>query len=170
MGETRKWVKRLVVLVVVAWLKTRWWRGKAARIQRGAAACWGVFQPPATGRACSRLLLGCRGSEARLRCCLVVFSWAAGLLCRKGRVREWGRKEEKEKEGGEVTARSCERLGFRGFLYTVPLFYFIFFKLLLLLFGLFVYLLLLLLFFFISVYFSCETQLRAFVGSHILVK
>ena len=123
MGETRKWVKRLVVLVVVAWLKTRWWRGKAARIQRGDPACCGVFQPPAAGRACSRLLLGCRGSEARLRCCLVVFSWAAGLLCRKGRVREWGRKEEKEKEGGEVTARSCERLGFRGFLYTVPFFF-----------------------------------------------
>ena len=84
MGETRKWVKRLVVLVVVAWLKTRWWRGKAARIQRGDPACCGVFQPPAAGRACSRLLLGCRGSEARLRCGVFVGGWAASV-CEKKR-------------------------------------------------------------------------------------
>ena len=104
MGETRKWVKRLVVLVVVAWLKTRWWRGKAARIQRGAAACWacfsrllGAFQPPAgrVSAACWAAVGVKRGSGAAWRCFRGRLGCSAGM---EGCGSERGKKRKRKKE------------------------------------------------------------------------
>ena len=139
------------------------WRWQPSR-QKGEEQAGGLV----AGRCClgkrtQPLLLLVRGNKAAAAACEE--KQGRLLLVGEERRRDWlGKRGSSAEEKGEgrrrrVTAWSCERLGFHGFLYC---FYFILFYLLLL--GLF--------YLFLSrfIFLRDPTKRLTFVGSHILIK